>query len=73
MSSLGWEEEDGAGRPAQRRGERSCPKQLMNCRQVWRSLARVRNWDSLLWMLMAEPAGLTFMAAQIHCWVLMLP
>lgn len=34
---LGWEEEDGTGRPAQRDwGERFCPKRMMDCRQVRR-------------------------------------
>lgn len=36
------------------------------------SLARIRSWNSLLWMFMAVPVGITFSAVPIYCWILML-
>lgn len=61
VSFLGWEEEVLADDELQTGlGKVDC-------------LARVRSWNSQLWMFVAVPAGLTLMAARIYCWILMLP
>lgn len=72
---LAGEEEDGAGRSAQSGGT-LLPEgddELQAGLGKGDSLARGRIWNSLLWMFMAVPAELTFTAARIYCWILMLP